>query len=442
MPRLSPFEGLVYDPAVSGPLESVTAPPYDVISDRLRVGYMRSSPFSVVHLDLADGPADPAQPDDRYSRAAHLISDWRARGVLRRSEGPRIYAYEMSIDGSGPTSDDARAGAGEPPIRQRVIRGVICAMHIEGWGGTVVPHEQVLEAPVHDRLHLLRAVRTHLSPVYGLLDDDGRIGEFVHTAAAGSPAPFDLVDEQGVRHRMWPVGSDGAATRTLDRLEHERLLIADGHHRYTTAMRYREERRATDGDGPWDTVMTLVVGASPDGPPVAPFHRIQVAGDPPPAAGRPVGDLAAALDALDDDDPTFATIIRGADQRVEYRVRSLEGPPPAVRALHDEVLDRLGPAPSLRYVADATDADDAVRSGSAAAAYLLPPTTPGRIRAVVEQGGRLPQKSTYFWPKPRTGMVMMPLDPRSMGQISPALHRRQETARVADQAADQGDRAS
>jgi uncharacterized protein (DUF1015 family) len=435
VPRLFPFDGLVYDPAVSGPLESVTAPPYDVISDRGRLDYMRSSPFSVVHLDLARGPDDPARIEDRYAGAASVIEEWMAQGVLRRSGVPCVYAYEMSPpDGSRPgEGSPGQGGSPDPRLGSHVVRGVICAMQLEDWGGSVVPHEEVREGPVHDRLELLRAIGTHLSPVYGMVDsDDGRIAAFVRAVAA-DPAPFDLVDEQGVRHRSWPVEAAVAASLELDRLEHEHLLIADGHHRYTTALRYRTERRATDGQGPWDGVMTLVVGSSPDGPPVAPFHRIQIAGEPPPAAGRPAAGLTQALDALADDDRTFATIRRNADGAVAYTVRGLDGPPPTVLALHTEVLQRMDAGSALRYVAEASDADDAVRSGSAVAAFLLPSTTPGRIRAVVERGRRLPPKSTYFWPKPRTGMVMMPLDPRPMERRSSSAPRRRGSARVEDQ---------
>ena len=114
--------------------------------------------------------------------------------------------------------------------------------------------------------------------------------------------------------------------------------------------------------------------------------------------------------ALSDDRCTIATVTVDADGHQRYRVRTLAGAAPAVAALHEEVLDGLAPDGSLRYLADAAEADAAVRRGDAVAAYLLPPTTPDRIRAVVERGERLPQKSTYFWPKPRTGMVMMPLE--------------------------------
>lgn len=434
MPRLSPFTGLVFDAAVSGPLESVTAPPYDVISDHRRAEYLRASPFSVVHLDLAEGTDDPAHPTSRYSRAADLLVDWEARGALRRGEEPCYYAYEMSSGPSGEMSAEPLSD----PAKTRTVRGLICAMHIEDRGGTVLAHEEVREGPVQDRLELLRATRTHLSPVYGMLDsDDGRLDAFVREIASG-PAPFELVDEQGVGHRMWPVSVAAAARARLEGLENERLLIADGHHRYATALRYHAERRSVDGPGPWDAVMTLVVGSTAEHLPVMPFHRVQLTGEAAPAEGEPSAGLAETLGALDDDAVTIGTISRGAGGDIEYRVRRLRGTPPTVSALHEELLDDLVPTDSLRYVADATVAEAAVRQGEAVAVYLLPPTTPGRIRAVVERGERLPPKSTYFWPKPRTGMVMMPLDPAPVPQGSSHA----APVRAAGSVANRTDRAS
>ena len=401
MPRLSPFNGLVFDTAISGPLESVTAPPYDVISDDRRLGYLRTSAFSVVHLDLAEGTDDPADPQSRYARAGRLLRDWESAGALRRTEEPCYYAYEMSLPrGAGP-GVAARSGG--------TVRGLICAMELEDWGRTVLPHEEVQEGPVGDRLALLRATRTHLSPVYGTLEGtDDWLDASVRQAETGLP-PFEAVDEQNVRHRMWPI-TDPAVRARLEGLKGEQLLIADGHHRYTTALRYRAERRRNDGPGPWDAVLTLVVDSAAEHLAVMPFHRVQFAGEAP-TAGEAMPGLDETLGALRDDDLTIGTIALDARNEVRYRVLRLVGEPPTVRALHEELLDGRAPQGSLRYMADAAEADATLRSGEAVAVYLLPPTTPGRIRAVVERGERLPQKSTYFWPKPRTGMVMMPLDP-------------------------------
>lgn len=404
MPRLQPFRGLVFDASVVGPIDRVTSPPYDVISRAGRLEYLRTSPFSVVHVDLAEGTEDPADPENRYARAARLLSDWEQRGAVRRGGAPTYYVYEMSSASEG--SATSWPGAiGRRSVS--TVRGLICAMTLEDWGGSVLPHEQVMHGPVQDRLALLRATRTHLSPVYGTIDGpDGELERFLRTVT-DAPAPLEAVDEQGVRHRMWPVPGDAMS---FDHLSREHLLIADGHHRYTTALHYRDECREADGDGPWNAVLTLVVDAAAQHPPVLPFHRLQLAGDPPPAIGDEVDDLEAALAALSDDEVTVATVCARSDGAPTYRVRRLTGEPPTVRALHRQLLDARSAPGSLRYLPDAADVEAGVAGGGAVAGYLLPPTTPERIRRVVEQGERLPQKSTYFWPKPRTGMVMMPLD--------------------------------
>lgn len=395
MPRLFPFRGLVFDAGVTGPLDRVTAPPYDVISDRRRLDYLRASPYSVVHLDLGEGSNDPGDPASRYEKAAHLLADWQRDGALRLAEEPCYYAYEMRH----PANPAASGGD--------AVRGLICAMGLEDWGGTVLPHEQVMEGPVRDRLALLRTTRTHLSPVYGTVDGpDDRLDRLVRASASGG-TPFEAVDEEGVHHRMWPVPSDAV---DLAHLANRSMLIADGHHRYTTALRYRDERHAAAGPGPWDAVLTLVVDATAEHLPVLPFHRVQLAGTGPPHGGDAMADLGSTLSALDDERCAIGIVTADPEAGVSYRVLGLNGPPPSVRALHLELLDRLAPAETLRYVHDAAQAVAALDDGSAVAVYLLPATTPERIRAVVERGERLPHKSTYFWPKPRTGMVMMPLD--------------------------------
>jgi hypothetical protein len=189
------------------------------------------------------------------------------------------------------------------------------------------------------------------------------------------------------------------------------ILVADGHHRYTTALRYRDEMHAEHGPGPWDRVLALVVDATAEHLPVLPFHRLQLTGAAP-TGGTEIASLSKALEVVSDDPPVVATVTRGSDGP-RYSVIHLKGAPPAVQALHDERLQGSTAPGDLAFTPSADDAVAAVASGRAVAAWLLPPTTPQRIREVVERGERLPQKSTYFWPKPRTGMVMMPVDDAS-----------------------------
>jgi uncharacterized protein (DUF1015 family) len=385
-----PFRGWTYDVGVAGPLDQLTAPPYDVISDPRRDRLLAGSPHNVVHLDLAEGPDDPDRPGNRYERAADLLRSWRDVGVLTADDGPAYHAYEMRYELDG---------------RPRVTRGVFVAMGLEPWGGSVLPHEDTMPGPVEDRLCLLRATRTHISPVYGtvrgpieplrrLLDDV--------TATAPDAA---VTDDEGVRHRRWRLPADPAIGEWL---ADEHLLIADGHHRYTTALAYRDERHAGSGAGPWDRILTLIVDAASEHVPVLPYHRVQLAGEPPPL-GEPVSSLDRLLAALDDDSTTFGTV-RRLDGEMRFALHHLDGHPPTVEALHRRLLDGSAPGDALRFTHDAGDAVRAAADAGVVAAYLLPATTPQRILAVVEAGERLPRKSTFFWPKPRTGMVMMPLD--------------------------------
>jgi uncharacterized protein (DUF1015 family) len=185
------------------------------------------------------------------------------------------------------------------------------------------------------------------------------------------------------------------------------FMIADGHHRYTTALRYRDEMRRTHGAGPWDSVMMLIVDAVSQDLPVLPFHRI-VRGEHVARAGVRVRDLEEVLSEVDDTKLRYGLALRDADGAIEHRVAELAGDPPTVCALHEDVL--AGRDDDLSFTPDAVEAELAVRTGDAVAAFLLPATTALRIRDVAERGGQLPQKSTYFYPKPRTGLVLRPLE--------------------------------
>jgi uncharacterized protein (DUF1015 family) len=202
---------------------------------------------------------------------------------------------------------------------------------------------------------------------------------------------------------MWTVADDGEVSRSL---ADEVLLIADGHHRYTMALRYRDEMRAEHGPGPWDRVMMLLVDAVTEDPPVLPVHRILTSGTVP-SRGTRVHGLEEILDEVNDEALVYGVAMYEDDALV-HRVAALSGRPPTVRALHEQVL--CGADGELLFTPDAVAAEEAVREGRASAAFFLPATNAACIRSVIEGGERLPQKSTFFWPKPRTGMVIRPLD--------------------------------
>jgi uncharacterized protein (DUF1015 family) len=388
--RISPFVGLVYDAARVGPLERVTTPPYDTIGPADQRRYLSADPHNVIRIDSPEeGPRDD-EAGDKYRRAAGWLRTWRDERVLIATSRPSYYPYEMRFSYHG---------------TEHGIRGLVCAVELEDWGGSILPHEHTMPGPIEDRLRLMRATRANLSAIQSVFAGPvDAVSDLIDAATAARPAAA-LTDEQGVDHRLWVAPADDD-DRVATALADVPLMIADGHHRYTTALRYRDETRATEGPGPWDRVMMLVVDAASQDLPVLPFHRVVRSGAVPDAGVR-VRDLEEILSEVDDDKMRYGVAARGADGALEHRVAELSGDPPTVCALHDQILSD---DTDLAFTPDPVEAEMAVRSGDAIAAFILPATNALRIRDVVGRGERLPQKSTFFYPKPRTGLVLRPFD--------------------------------
>ncbi len=390
MSRVFPFIGLLFDGERVGSLDLVTTPPYDVISPAERRRFQVLSPYNVIRLELGeDRPGDDAQ-DTKYRRAAEELRRWRADGVLRPTDEPAYFAYEMRFRLHG---------------CPRRVRGIVAAVELEDWGGSILPHERTMAAPVEDRLRLMRAARANLSCIQAVFP--GPIPELADAlgAIAARTADAVSVDEAGVEHRLWVVSPGELDPAPW--LAGQSLMIADGHHRYTMSLRFRDEMRERHGPGPWDRVMMLLVDGALEDPPVLPYHRILTEGDPG-ETGERVLDLHEILDEIDDERLAYGLVMLDRGVPSYHVVRMAAGDPPTVCALHRGPL--AGRDEHLRFTHDAAEAEEAVRHGEARAAYILPPTTAARIRAVVERGERLPQKSTFFWPKPRSGMVIRALD--------------------------------
>ncbi|MGZ4114379.1 MAG: DUF1015 family protein [Actinomycetota bacterium] len=391
MSRISPFVGVLYDATRVGPLERVTTPPYDTIGPADQRRYLSADPHNVIRIDSPEEPRG-GEADDKYRGAARCLRSWRNEGVLVATPRPSYYPYEMRFSYHG---------------GERVIRGLVCLVELEDWGGSILPHEHTMPGPVEDRLRLMRATRANLSAIQSVFAGPVEpVAELIDAATAGRPAAA-LTDEQGVEHRLWIAPADGRDA-VAEALADVSLMIADGHHRYKTALRYRDEMRAEHGPGPWDHVMMLVVDAVTQDLPVLPFHRVVRSGTVP-ADGVRVRDLEEILSEVDDDKLRYGVAARDDDGALEHRVAELTGAPPTVCALHEQVLTD-DDAPGVTFTADPVEAEMAVRSGDAVAAFILPATNALRIRDVVGRGDRLPQKSTYFYPKPRTGLVLRTFD--------------------------------
>jgi uncharacterized protein (DUF1015 family) len=423
VPTFEPFRGLRYAPtAIAGvpALDRLVAPPYDVIDRAQRDALAAHESHNAVALIL------PAGDDDtRYAHAAELIADWRSAGVLALDPTPTFTVNRMSF-----TDEDGS---------DRVTVGVLGALtlpetpHSEGSGpataASVLPHERTLPKAKSDRLALLRATRVNLDPIWGLAPTTGLTAALV----PDRPADASATDEHGVRHETWTVADDAGIGAIRNAIAPQPLVLADGHHRFETAINLRNERRAAGEHVPGDdAIMCFVVELADDALCVRSINRI-------------VHDLAPDVDlrAALADDGAFAVDDFGAntpERVVELRqtmaaqgaiglvdrdglalLRPLaaraatDAAWPAVVAGVDAAVFETAIAPDLatatiEYRNDEAYAAALVDKGAASAAFLLRPVTVAQTRAASLAGVRMPQKTTFFYPKPRTGFVFRGLD--------------------------------
>ncbi len=431
MAQIAPFRGIRYDPAKISDLSLVIAPPYDVIAPSYQDALHQRHPFNVVRLILGEKHAEDDAQSNWYQRAAHHWEQWQ-RGVLVRDEKPTIYVYDQTFE--------------MPDGAVRTRRGLICAVRLEDFGsGVVRPHERTLAGPKADRLRLFHACHANFSSIFSLYGDPQH-------AIAGLIAPHtqhaphaEATSDDHVHHRLWKVDDAATIQAVQVAFADKPLFIADGHHRYETALAYRDEQRAQasrwTGDEPANFVMMTLVNVHDPGLVVLPYHRLianlpaEILSDFGERLGAffdvlPVSDAPSLMPALchstekhifgvyERDEPVLLALREDAP----YRSLLDETRSPAfndldVTLLHAIVIeDLLGITPeqlvSSRYVSYTSDdkqAIAAVDSGQAELALLLRPTRIEQVLAVANAGDQMPQKSTYFYPKVITGMVMRSL---------------------------------
>jgi uncharacterized protein (DUF1015 family) len=436
VPQIRPFRAIRFDPEVTGDLGAVVAPPYDVIGADLRRELLARNPRNAVRLDLPASEPQDEDPDERYRRVARTIAAWRTDGTLRKDPRPGVYVYEQTY--RIPHTDV-----------ERTQRGFFARLRLEpfGPGGGVLPHERTLSGPREDRYRLLRATGINTSPVVGLFEDPTHRAAGMLAEVATRPPLADVTDDDGVRHRLWLVTDegDGAPASTLAGIAGSGpVYIADGHHRYETALRYRDERRMTrscEEDPAFDYLLMLFLDAS-DALTVLPTHRV-VRGIGADGFARLRDGLpglfevtAADRDALvaryeaagelAGGDGAFGLVTRdGAWQLRARREAFARLPARGGEAVHGldvsllaATLDHLlgiddAAVASGERISYAKSAAEAVRlvearEADADAAFLLEPTPVASILAVSRAGDVMPQKSTYFYPKALTGLVLNP----------------------------------
>jgi uncharacterized protein (DUF1015 family) len=409
MADLRPFRAVRYDRDRVGDLGAVVAPPYDVISGEQRRRLHDRSPYNAIRLIL-NSEADP------HAAAARELRNWRETGILVQDHEPAFYFYSQTF-----------AVGGAAPQRRD---GIIGVMRLEDFAsGRVRPHERTFEGPKADRLRLTRACRANLSPIFGLVSCRGLVLSQLAAPGLRAAADVDIADDDGVRHQLWRVADPAFAARWMDVSREEPVVIADGHHRYETALAFRNEMRkaepAAGREAPFEFVLTYIGNTEEPGVLVLPTHRVlpAVRADDVERAlaalaetfgstSYPVGERGRFLAELDGGAARIGCVLPNALIVLTLRAdpgRVLAARRPEVRGqavvlLHDLILPRVSHGP-VEFTHDDGEALAAVASGRAGAAFLVRAPTAKELRSVVLAGETLPEKSTYFYPKLLTGLV-------------------------------------
>jgi uncharacterized protein (DUF1015 family) len=403
MARLEPFSAIRYDSHRIDP-DTVVAPPYDVVSPQERALLAKRSPYNAIYLDL---PApDESSGLDQYENAARILHSWLANGILRQDSSAAFYVYRM-------TFHDDRG-------HRQAMTGLLGALGLDlSGGGDVLPHEQTLPKDRLDRLLLLRRLRLNTSPIWGLSLARGLAVACREAQARTGEASFKATDDAGVVHELWPITDEGSIGEISRLGATAPVLIADGHHRYQTACTYAEECRASNGDqpGPHDFVLAFIVELSEEELSVRAIHRLvrgieterlldlvskwyRVEPAPEDLVALPATSVPGVIGLLTRDGYKLLYPLAALDQAADDDLDSSR--------LH--VLLSSLPEHELAYETGWHEAAAAVRDGRADAAFFVRPVPVARIESVAATGRLMAPKTTFFYPKPRSGMAFRSLE--------------------------------
>jgi len=434
MAEIIPFKALRYDPD-QVKLEDVLTQPYDKITPEMQSKYYERSAHNLVRIILGKAGETDTDAFNVYTRAAEYLHDWRSSGILKQDPEPGIYAYSQTFTVPGTRE-----------LAER--RGLIALGRLHDYGdGVVFRHEQTLAKPRADRLNLLRATRAHFGQIFMLYSDPKDEIEALLKKKTEEDPDTSLLDEYETLHRVWRVHDPALIQAVQQRMRDKKLLIADGHHRYETALAYRNERRAESGgsdpNAPYEFVMMTLIPMESRGLVILPTHRI--------VHGLPTFDRERMLEAagqffeidridLRIESRSATTLLGQAGENGTAFVAVTRQGPYLMRAKKNAVQDALGQLPSLqreldvvqlhrimlervlgiseeavrnqenvRYERDAFEAISWVRQG-ANVAFLMNPAKIDQVRDIAFGGEVLPQKSTDFYPKLLSGLAIYALE--------------------------------
>ena len=434
MLKIAPARGLYYNPQKVTDLSLVATPPYDVISSEEERHYRDKHPYNIIQLILPKGE----KGRDRYQEAARYVQMWEKEGILIRDERPSLYPYQQVFTSS----------SGE--MKQR--NGFISLVKLEPLGeGNIIPHEETSPKPVEDRLRLMEACGANLSQVFALYSDPaGKVQEQFEPVWT-SPPRYEFQDDDGVVHRLWQVDDRTIIAAVAKEMQRKTLLIADGHHRYKTALMYRDKMRkqypSYSDSSPFEYTMLYLTPIEGEGLVILPTNRLVVLRDPFDLegfyaalntyfslrvftfddAGEEQGarkDFFKALDNRSSDRYTFGLYIGSEKRYIQLNIKKeinvkelLAGYPEILQELDVALLDGFILKGLLKIdqedvglLKGRNEALEEVHQGKYNAAFLLNPPSIQQVKRVVDTGSLMPRKTTFFYPKVATGLIIYKID--------------------------------
>jgi uncharacterized protein (DUF1015 family) len=447
MATIIAFKGVLYDRDRVGDVKKVTAPPYDIISPVEQNGYYNDSPYNVIRLILGKQTPADTDADNRYTRAAAFFKGWQQESILRRDATPCLYSYHQEFNGSG----------------GRMTRdGVIALVRLEEREeGVIIPHEKTLDQPKADRLKLMQACSANFSPIFSLYSDPADNINRMLKKAAGAAVPLEATDHENTFHQLRRVSDPGVIREVSRRLSGQSLFIADGHHRYETALNYRrwlrEQNPRHTGNESYNYVMMYLTPLQGTGLLILPYHRViehiksfdfdeferklgeyfdisrvAIDGKKPEASWAAFMDRVRAAGARL---PSFGMYgsrqacyhLLTLKQGVFSSLRDDDTGSASLKKLDVNIIENfifkkvlgitskdLQMQQNITYVHHGSEGLDLVKNKGYQLAFILNATRAGEIQDIAGRGETMPQKSTFFYPKLLSGLVMNPIVPGEM----------------------------
>ncbi|MDD5703283.1 MAG: DUF1015 domain-containing protein [Dehalococcoidales bacterium] len=439
MAEVRPFQGIRYNIRKITDLSGVICPPYDIISPRQQDALYQSSEYNFVRIEYNRETSSDNDRDNRYTRAAGTIREWLEQGILEYDAVPAFYLHDHNF-----------AWAGKNYIR----RDIIVRLRLEEWDKNIIrPHENIIPRAKSDRMSMLRSCRCNTSQVLAMYQDPEKIICSILTEAEKEAPAFDFSDSLGDRHQLWPVSGPESVRQIQNVILQQPLYIADGHHRYDSALTYRREissqSESIAGNEGFNFVMTSLIDFADPGMVILPTHRL-IRGLPGPSLDRLRSGLAEyfdieglALDAPHIWDKVDSLLSGLTPEMRQVRLAVLGLDPGCLSMLtlkNFDLVDRLMPGThsalykkldvslvdhvildnilafdedkeegSILYSHDRQEVIDLIKERQYQLAFILNPVRPEIIRAIADAGDRMPRKSTYFYPKTPAGLVFYKL---------------------------------